>query len=67
MKRQSKAEEALNKQIKNLDIKLDMIQNSIEALSNQASAVRDIKKQLEREVDNLKHIRLTASERLSKG
>lgn len=67
MKRQSKAEEALNKQIKILDHKLADYEIAIKSITDQMNATRDVRNQLVREVDDLKHARLTASERLSKG
>lgn len=67
MKRQSKAEEALNKQIRMLQDKQDNLRKTREAIENQMLGVSFILQQLLDEVQVMKNVRIAASERLSKG
>ncbi len=67
MKRQSKAEEALMKQIRMLQDKQAKFREARDAIDNQMRGVSDVMEQLLNEVQAMKNVRIAASERLSKG
>ena len=52
MKRQSKAEEALRKQVKILEVHMDVLRQSMNELQMKYDNTFDIKQQLEREIYN---------------
>ena len=62
MKRQSKAEEALKRQIKQIDAEMDKLQAGVNTMQDRISGMRYIREQLDNEVGRLEKQRLTASE-----
>lgn len=61
MKRQSKAEEALNRQIKLMDHRIDLLRTSRDALDQQIAGIAVIRDQTEDEVKRLRAAREKAS------
>ncbi len=61
MKRQSKAEEALAKQVKRIDAEIEKLQFGVNTMQDRISGMKYVREQLEVEIDQLKHARLKAS------
>jgi len=61
MKRQSKAEEALAKQVKRIDAEIEKLQYDVNTMQDRISGMKYVREQLEVEIDQLKHARLKAS------
>ena len=61
MKRQSKAEEALNRQIKLMDLRIDLLRTSRDALDQQIAGIAVIRDHTEDEVKRLRAAREKAS------
>ena len=62
MKRQSKAEEALNKQVKAIDNTIASYELVIKGMQDKIYAIQDIRKQLVSEIEFMKSARIKASE-----
>ena len=62
MKRQSKAEEALKKQIMYIDHRIDTLTRDWNNIQQQIEAIRKIREQLDREVGRLETERKRASQ-----
>ena len=62
MKRQSKAEEALNKQVKAIDNTIASYELAIKGMQDKIYAIQDIRKQLVCEIEFMKSARIKASE-----
>jgi acetyl-CoA carboxylase carboxyltransferase component len=62
MKRQSKAEEALNKQVKAIDNTIASYELAIKGMQDKIYAIQDIRKQLVSEIEFMKSARIKASE-----
>jgi hypothetical protein len=61
MKRQSVAEQALAKQVKNLNERIDTARLARNEIEQEISTLTSIRTQLEAEIETLKQARLTAS------
>ena len=62
MKRQSKAEEALNKQVKAIDNTIASYELAIKGMQDKIYAIQDIRKQLVSEIEFMKSARIKAFE-----
>lgn len=62
MKRQSKAEETLNRQVKKIDAEIEKLQFGVNTMQDRISGMKYVREQLESEIDQLKSARIKASQ-----